>query len=71
MIPAKTSITLNGLLSGPNRFIAYHAVQNLRRRHRDNCDNSKTKKLLLTVVIVRSNEHSTDPSVFYTLISDS
>ena len=73
MIPAKTSITLNGLLSGPNRFIAYHAVQNLRRRHRENCDNSlklvKAQKLLLTVVIVRSNEHSTGPSVFYTLIS--
>ena len=46
---------------------------NLRRRHRDNCDNLlklvKTQKLLLTVVIVRSNEHSTGPSVFYTLIS--
>ena len=70
MIPAKTSITLNGLLSGPNRFLAYHAVQNLRRHHRDNSLKLvKNQKLLLTVVIVWSNEHSTGPSVFYTLIS--
>ena len=70
MIPAKTSITLNGLLSGPNRFLAYHAVQNLRRHHRDNSLKLvKTQNLLLTVVIVWSNEHSTGPGVFYTLIS--
>ena len=30
---------------------------------------SKSQKLLLTVVRVLSNEHSTGPSVFYTLIS--